>query len=76
MSVHVRMTPGKPEASSSQGQLQEVHHPALTACYHRHALAGQPSKLAAGETRVRHEEAVDSPCNADKELLPANARCC
>ena len=71
-----RLTPGKLEASSSQGQLQEVHHPALAACHHRHALAGQPGKLAAGEARVRHEEAVNSPCNADKELLAAHVGCC
>ena len=68
MSAHTRLTPGKSEASSSQGQLQEVHHPALAARHHRHALAGQPGKLAAGETCVRHEEAVDSPCNADKDF--------
>ena len=66
MSAHMRLTPGQSETSSSQGQLQKVHHPALAACHHRHALAGQPGKLAAGEARVRHEEAIDSPCNADK----------
>ena len=60
--------PSKSEASSSQGQLQEVHHPALAARHHRHALAGQPGKLAAGEPGVRHEEAVNSPCNADKDF--------
>ncbi len=53
---------------SSYGQLQKVHNTALAAGNHRHWLAGNSRKCAAGQPCVCHEEPVHSSCSIATQL--------